>query len=300
MATLNFFRNVHIVDPQFFDEGPRLIDTKPTYRPGEFVNTSSIDTGPINAWRQGVELTHQKHFDAGVVKIHAGEPGHELRRNGFGMGKTYGFTRTFEELDYFDPKNFIDAQDDDSPLWVNIITFPIITSDNDHIENYVFDGVIEPLTIRSKASFFSIDVPFEAHDVRGAVMSANSDQTSASDFVLTVYETKQIETSPFMDQYASTVSFPEQQESVAASSAVGFFKYEKSQLTPFDDKRLVRNVTSQNTYDQTMTSAMSLMTGSTDDYVNTTLSKKSATSGWCYDNTVIQGTDSLSFGGMAY
>lgn len=79
----------------------------------------------------------------------------------------------------------------------NTITFPIITSDNDQIENYIFDGIIEPLTIRARASFFSIDVPFEAHEVKGAVMGGNTDTTWASDCIETVYTQDLAENLPF-------------------------------------------------------------------------------------------------------
>jgi hypothetical protein len=149
-------------------------------------NLGGIDTSAIDGYRQGVELTQQKHFDAGLVKIHAGEPGHILRKNSFGMGKNYKADAIFEELDYFNPVNFILAQELAEPLLLNILTFPIITGDNDQIENFIFDGIIEPLPIREVSSFFSTEVPFQARTTRGTFMGGNSDQTWSSDQVLTV------------------------------------------------------------------------------------------------------------------
>ena len=264
-------------------------------------NVDGIDTSEIDGYRQGVELTQQKHFDAGLAKIHAGEPGHVLRRNRYGMDKNFRTEAAFEELDYFDPVNFLRAQELDSPLFNNIITFPIITSDNDQIENYVFDGVIEPLTIRAKASFFSIEVPFEAHEVKGAVMGGNTDTTYASDQVQTVYLYDLKQQIGFLDQYADGVAFAEQEASTAhASSIVGFFLHEKPQLAPFVDARYPRNASLSTNYDSAMDAALSLMTGSTEGYINLAIGKRSAPSGWDYDTNSGVGTDSLSFGGMVY
>jgi hypothetical protein len=253
--------------------------------------------------RQGVELTQTKHFDAGVVKIHAGEPGHQLRRNSFGMGKSFRSNPRFEELDYFNPLDYVTAQDSDSPLFFNIITFPIITSDNDHIENYVFDGVIEPLTIRARASFFSIDVPFESHEVKGAVMNGNIDPHGASDEIRTVYVRDLLENIPFLDQYADSTPFIEEGLSLTgsyASSVVGYFQYSRSNNLAFNDSRYPRNTISTNSYDTDIHAALSLMSGSTDSYINTHLLERSATCGWDFENNIVIGTDSLAFGGLTY
>ena len=229
MSNLNFFRGSHIVESSFFDEGPRIQKIKNTTG----VNTSSIDTSAIDAYRQGVELTHIKHFDAGTVKIHAGEPGHELRRNRFGMDKNFRNGIAFEEIDYFNPATFLKSQDLLSPLLYNIITFPIITSDNDQIENYIFDGVIEPLTIRARASFFSIDVPFEAHEVKGALMDGNTDQTWAADQQQTIYDNITSRNNiPYLDMV----------DVMGGTPLNGYFMFSKSTLKPFVDSRYPRNV----------------------------------------------------------
>lgn len=285
MASTDFFRSSYHEETSFFDEGPVV-----RYSVGVAQNTSSIDTSQIDAYRQGVEITQMKHFDAGIVKIHAGEPGHMLRRNRFGMDRNYRTEPVFEELDYFQSELFLRAQELDSPLLWNILTFPIITSDNDQIENYVFDGVIEPLTIRSRASFFSIDVPFEAHDVRGALMGGNTDSTGASDQVLTIYvrnSSTMSEMLPYLDLVDLIGGrFP----------LNGYFQHEKSHIKPFADIRYPRNVSLQS-YDASLESALSLMTGSTDSYIR--FDERSATSGWDFDSNLI-GTDSLAFGGMTY
>lgn len=288
MATTNFFKSVYKDDPVFFDEGPRVLDQRPVL--GTSANTSSIDIGSIDPWRQGVEITQQKHFDAGMVKIHAGEPGHMLRRNRFGMDRNFRTEVAFEELDYFNPRNFLLSQEIDSPLNFNIITFPIITSDNDQIENYIFDGVIEPFTIKSRAAFFSIDVPFEAHEVKGAVMGGNTDSTMSSDMVLTV---------DYYDVRQRQVGYLDLVDMIDGRFPLnGFFNTDKAPCAPFMDERYVRNVDAPVTYDSTMTAALSMMSGSTENYISSL--QRSATAGWTYDSTTNVGTDSIAFGGMVH
>lgn len=300
MPSLDFFRNIHHEDPFFFDEGPKIV-TSQVLTSGTFHNTSSIETIEIDGYRQGVELTQQKHFDAGIAKIHAGEPGHVLRRNRYGMDKNFRNDPRFEEIDYFSPEKFLRAQDLDSPLFFNIITFPIITSDNDQLENFIFDGVIEPFTIRARASFFSIDVPFEAHEVKGSIMAGNTDTTWASELVQTVYLYDLKQQLPFLDQYADAVAFAEQEAGQGhASTIVGFFRADKPILAPFNDARFVRNVPASITYGDDMNAALSLMSGSTDSYINLAIGKRSATSGWDYDSNSGVGTDTLAFGGKVY
>jgi hypothetical protein len=300
MSFLDFFRTDNTDETTFFDEGPKIIKriTSTT------VNTGGIDTSQFDAHRQGVELSAQKHFDAGTIKIHAGEPGHKLKRNRFGMDKGL-FTEDsfFREMDYFSPEQFIRVQEDDSSLGLDVITFPIITGDNDQLDNYLFDGVIEPLTIRSKISFFSIEVPFESHDVRGAVMCGNTDITWASDRIQTIYnfDPSPVEI-PFYDQYVDSITFTDDELGQGhVSTPVGYFRNEKIQLSPYVDTRYPRDVSTTSEYDESMIIALSLMSGSTGNYINsTTLKERSATTGWCYDNNVNIGTDSLAFGGMAY
>lgn len=285
MATQDYYRNNPGDDPAFFDEGP-----SPPQAVIIFVNTSSIDTSAIDGYRQGVELTQQKHFDAGIVKISAGEPGHVLRRNGYGMSRNFRNDPRFEELDYFSPEMFLRAQEQDSPLLFNIITFPIITSDNDQIENYVFDGIIEPFTIRPRASFFSIDVPFEAHEPKGALMGGNTDTTWASDQVESVY----------VYDLKQHIGYLDMVDMIDGRYPLnGFFRHDKTPLSPYVDARYPRNVRLATNYDNDLNAALSLMSGSTDNYIG--LTQRAATAGLDYDpNGSSLGTDSIAFGGRVY
>jgi hypothetical protein len=282
-----FFRNASIEEPLFFDEGPRVPEARIAPRPGVFMNTSSMDTSGVDAFRQGVELTQQKHFDKGIVKIHAGEPGHVVRRNHFGLNKNYRAGPTFEELELFNPVTFIRAQEILEPLYFNILTFPIITGDNNQLENFDFDGVIEPMPIREIASFFSIEVPFAARSVKASMMAGNMDSSSGTDQVKTVDEFSERFNQGFLDLI----------EMFGMFSTVGFFLHEKSPLKPFLDRRLPGNFTPLATTGASIQTALSQMSPATENYVNE--DEHSGACGWDYDNTS-QGTDSLNFGGMTY
>lgn len=275
MSFKPFFRNSSIEETIFFDEGPRLQTSKNITS----TNSSSIQTSDIDAFRQGVEITHQKHFDAGFVKIHAGNPGHENSITGYGMDKNFNPEPFFEEKDLFDPVNFLRAQEYDSFLFYDIITFPIITGDNDQMENYLANGIIEPFPIREIVSFFGIDAPYPARGVRGHYMSGNdNDGRSGSDHVVTIHEHKNAETIPFLDM-------PD------------LFINENVKLEPYEDKRYVLNF-KESLPDADIQAAVSLMTGSTDNYIS--IKNKSATCGWDFTNNVSIGTDSIAFGGMVY
>jgi len=286
MASLEFFRHTYQDNPIFFDEGPRVSNVKPA----STINTSSIDTSPIDGFRQGVELTQIKHFDAGCVKIHAGEPGHIIKKTSYGMSNNVRTAVPFyKDVEYFNPVLYIKAQELDTSLFSSYITFPITTSDNEEIENYLFNGVIEPLTIRARAAFFSIDVPFEAHEIKGALMGGNTDQTWSSDQILAVdrYDfQQQIFYLDMVDMFEGRIPMN------------GFFRSEKSKLKPFIDARYVRNTISSASYSADMTSALSLMSGSTNNYIN--IGYRSAAAGWDYNNNMSIGTDSIAFGGRVY
>lgn len=293
MSYEDFFRPPGDVrDPNFFDEGPRIPGNKQG-TVSDLARSGSIDTTAVNPYRQGVEITRLKYFDAGLVKIHAGEPGHVLRKNRFGMDKNFRTDPTFQELDYFNPVTFLRAQELGSPLFDKIFTFPIITGDNDQSENFVLDGIIEPFPIREVASFFSIEAPFQSRTVKAALMGGNSDTTTASDQVLTVDyfepEKQQIAYLDLVDLIGPSGSAPQPLN--------GFFEFNKSTRRPFDDARLPRNIPISTTYDSTMIAALSVLNGSTDNYVS--FKQKSNAAGSYYDNTPA-GTDSIAFGGMTH
>ncbi len=304
---LPFYRDPSIKEPDFFDEGPHVILTKT-----KSILSSSIDTSAIDGYRQGVEITHQKFFDMGTVKISAGEPGHVLRRNRFGEDKVWDTQTAYQDKDYFNPVKFVSAsaQPEDVGQSANF-TFPILTSDSTQIDNYNFDGIIEPLSIRPVASFFSIDIPFESHGVRGSLMGGNLDSLQSSERVVTVdyvnqhyltgsnhvdrFPTQQIV--PFLDMMSM---FNDGTLLSGSLAGVGIFINDLSPRDPFVDARYVGNVvhSASMKWPTDMLDPLSLMTGSTDNYVP--WNKRSATCGFTFDGVTGVGTDSIVFGGRVH
>jgi hypothetical protein len=308
-VNLNFFRNPGFQEPDWFDEGP-LVTAKSNVKyeytyfsasvliNGMIVNKIDTiatavqqghDTSQIDGYRQGVELTQMKHFDAGLVKIHAGEPGHVLRKNNFGEDKNFFPDPRYGDLDLFNPVRFLEAQEHISYLDKEILTFPIVTGDSDQLESFNTNGVIEPLAIRAPAAFYSMDIPFESHSIKGSFMGGSEDQSRASCQIVGIDD---------FDPESRIVEYLDDVDMLGTMGvSTGFFRYDKVYLKPFKDERYPRNVASSSRGSD-MDAALSLMSGSTDNYVSS--KQRSQATGWDYDTAAAVGTDSIAFGGMTY
>jgi len=321
------FQPLPVLDNTFFDEGPRVLNVKKPSVVDQETSLSNLSSS--YAWTQGVEMNRQAMYDAGLAKIWSGDAGHQLKPNVFGQDKNFFPDPGFADLDLFDPVRFLKAQEQDSPLWYNIITFPIITGNNDQLENFNFNGIIEAFPIREVVAFFSINVPFEAHQPRASLVGGNDDVLNGSDRILTVDyfdRTYGHGTTPYQDlvdiinpgtehsgTYASgswTGGEPYSGSWVGSGAFTpidvptgftlnGFFRFERSPLLPFVDQRLNRNDTPNDTFeDAILVDSMDHMKGNTDNYVR--FDQVSAPCGWDYDRNAAIGTDSLAFGGMTY
>lgn len=255
-----------------------------TSNAGSYVLTGSIDTTAIDAYRQGVELTRQKHFDAGsFAKIHAGEPGHVLRKNFYGADRNFLKQDYYQDLEYYTSIKYLTADQ-------VTLTYPIVTHDTDETENYNFNGVIEPLTIRAIAAFFSIDIPFEAHSIKGMVMDGNADMTSSSSKITTVDDKVQkYRIAPWLDLI-------DMMGTVKKIPTMAFFNDDKTLLSPFNDAS--SKVLLSTSMPQNMINALLDMSPSTEEYIPE--GKFSAPCGWTYDDVMLKGTDSITFGGLGY
>lgn len=278
----------------WFYEGPTPVAVS-----NDLTDTSgSINTSLIDKFRQGVEMTNLSHWAAGIVKVHAGEPGHMLRPNSFGV-KDNNITNEvfYKDLDYFDPVKYIRAQSDPTNVYILQLTYPIITPNADQSDNYAYNGTVEPLTIRAAASFFSIDVPFEAHSVKGAVMNGNLDHRFGSDALAQEFphepNNKFI---PFLD--TSPVNIP------GVAQSFGYFFNEFSSITPFTEREgKGTSLSSTTILDTTLASIMLTMTSSnSDEYVTTR--QACSGHGFTFDSAIGcvggSGVDSLAFGGMGH
>jgi hypothetical protein len=280
-----------------FNENPSVNRKK------RIVNSSSIGTSEIDRFRQGVEITNQKHA-VGIFKISAGTPGHIIKPQTFGVNNLDIISEnSFVDLANFDPVTYLRVQDPGNNV-EDVFTFPIITSDSNQAENRILNGIIEPLSIRPIASFFSIEFPFESHAVRGSFMGGNSDQRFfSSDQVLTVdyYSPNSINEGYYLDAF-ETVSISTGEGSASGSAPSHMFGYlnEKfNSIFSFDDTKVYLKSLGiiSDVYGEDMIQAFSVMTGSTGNYVPP--GKRSSTSGFVYDGAA-SGTDSIAFGGMTY
>ena len=305
-----------------FDEGP--ISHIATVG----INTSSINTLEIDPFRQGVEITQNK-YALGLFKISAGTPGHVIKPVCIGVNENIDITSAnyYLEVDQYNPVTYL-------KLSTAAQRAKIISSEEDFLSKQAaYNGVIEPLSIRSVEGFLSTELPFQIHSCRGEFLAGNSDRvTAANDEILTVdyvpkklvaingsqnyvegniaYENK----SPFYDRYGTTPRAPASgsltgsiYKQLPQNGSVKYFLTDLSGSNifsnvnfPFDDsqvylKSLGITVT---THGSDMVQVFNTMTGSTGNYVPP--GKKSATSGFVYDSLGYAGVDSIAFGGLTY
>ena len=280
-----FYSSLPKISKEYFDDDLG-VDKDEKIKPSnatQYVLTGSMDTSLIDPFRQGVEITRIKHFLAGCLpRIHAGEPGHSLRKNFYGADKNFLKKDYYSDLDYFNPVKYIMSD--------QILSYPIITNDTNETENYNFNGIIEPFTIRAVAALFSIDVPFEAHSVKGLMMDGNSDIAMSNNRILTVDDrTTNYKMPPWLD-------FVDMIGVVKKIPTMVFFNDDKTYLNPFNDASTKIQLSTNLSIN--MNSAVIKMSPSTEEYVFE--GKISATCGWTYDDVWSKGTDSIAFGGFAH
>jgi hypothetical protein len=268
---LYYFRGVIVgseATSAFFDDLPR--GNIALYRDAWFQNDTVplnveikdvYDTREIDAYRQGVEITRLRHYDAGVVKIHAGEPLHILRKNRFGMD-SFGRTKTswYSDNEKFYSLNYMRAQDGAESFEDWSITYPWYLDQEIETESGKYDGVIEPLSIRSVLDRSTIDDPYEMHSMWGQMMGGMPDPWRASSLLL-------------------NIDYFETETKIIGFNDMGYF---------------VRRQSSQGYFDDCYVNPL----GKSDILVSP--KKVSATSGWDFDNNSGVGTDSIAFGGMGY
>jgi len=149
--------------------------------------SSSIDTSAIDGWRQGVEITQQKFYDAGTVKIWSGQPGHRSLRIDYGDTETNA-TSVYLDESHVDPIELINVQHRGDAVHSTATTFPISNKDSLVVKDSIFDGTIEPLTIRPTHTSYTSVLKRELHSVNGLLSSGNEDTDLNSDMLLSIDE----------------------------------------------------------------------------------------------------------------
>lgn len=299
MASKAYFRDHCVDDTSFFDEGP---DKRP--------NSNLIDgtaTDVVDQFRQGVEITRPEYYGAGIVKIHAGNPGHKLRQTDFGADTKYITPNSYVDYDNFDPVTYVKAGGNASYL-----PQKTIVSYNEQVsDEYIYNGVLEPFTIRSR---FSKSPYHPTRKANGAPMIGN-ERLGGSDEIQTIYVNDVARsTYAFSDVYVIQTYVTSSQPRVISASTIlrnltvissaptpdQIVSTGLSRSRPFNDIKLQRENLDSLSYGVIMDAALRLLDPSQDNYVNTSLSEKSANCGWTYEDSTQVGTDSIAFGGMTF
>src|SRR3990167_9320690 len=135
-----------------------------------YVTQSSvgIDTTQIDDLRQGVEIRTDKHrFVTGQPKIWSGRIDHVNEETTFGQKRLANSDNVFIDLDKFDGALFIKSG--------GRSMLPMLVDDAASIDSDIHDGVLEPLTIRRRASFETIDFPGDPHEIKASFTAGNND-----------------------------------------------------------------------------------------------------------------------------
>jgi hypothetical protein len=130
--------------------------------------------------------------DVGTKKIEQ-FPNFEMENLSFGMPKDFKDDTIFEDMANFNPVSFI--QDEGSTLIYPQVLWNLSAKDTDS-----YDGVIEPLTIRARASRNSIDWPYDPHDVRGAVSNAAEDVRRRGNMIVDYVFPVDRSVEPYLDE----------------------------------------------------------------------------------------------------
>lgn len=268
-------------------------------------------SGSLDSYKNGVEITQDRHWIAGLAKLTAGSPGHlqDFMRYGiidndaFGSLYTFNTSSTdnsgksrsvyindlifknfqdqsgndrkvlsslnpanrFTEIENFDPVAFVATGGD-----ISLFTYPIVTKSSNQAENYVMDGVIEPLTIRPVVSNFSINVPFEPHAIRGEFGNGNINTRLQSDQVLSVdYYTPSVDNkSPYLDAVDTIGISTDTGLSVFTGVSLGYFSNDANVVPSFEDTVYPRGEAPPSTYSSDLIQTVNLMKPGGTTYVD--------------------------------
>lgn len=260
-------------------------------------NVDYYASSSIDSYRNGVEITKNKHWDAGIVKITAGNPGHLLDKTLFGVNELDIIsTSSYYEIDIFDPVVFLEKG------FENFI-YPIVTSDNNQLENYILNGIIEPFPIRPVVSNFSINFPFEPHSTKGQFGNGNIDWKSATDSVVSLdYFDQSKKNKRFFLDAADTlkISTGVGTGSVSLGAPDGYYNTDENSLSWFEDTVYARGEIPDSSYSSDLLDVVGRMTGSSisqDTYVSR--KQKSFTNGFDCEYSSA-GTDSIAYKNLTW
>lgn len=239
--------------------------------------SGSIDTSAVDAYLQGIELTQDKQFFAGVAKIWSGYPNHELPQTEFGESQIFEEDLPFEEKRKYNAIDFIQHSDQKS-------SFEFFTV---YALKHSRDGAIEPFDVRS-GSLDGHALPL--HSIKGTFGQGNTNEFGETDQVTDQFRINT--TSSFGFFVDSNVLLKRE------TYRTGLLPRE-TYLAPYTDdfpyKIGLKQPTSASAPFITARNAMS----GTDLNSRLANKSKSMTCGFVYDGAT-NGTDSRAFGGLKW
>lgn len=255
-----------------------------------------LSSSAVDAYRQGTEITQNKHWTAGIVKILAGTPGHFVSPLCFGENSTLTWRTTrFSDTDKFNPVDFVGLGDAgnyyEGSIKETIESVSVLS------DGVVMNGIIEPLTIRSVINMSSIHFPIEPHSVRGSFESGNGTLLGSSETVTSVdyFEPLRVNATPFLDAVDILGMTSDSGSGVSLGPSSGFFNTAKNDLAPFEDATYARGEKPSSTYASDLLAVIQRMPKQETTYL--TRKECSAATGFVYNGGRI---DSIAFGGLSY
>lgn len=270
-----------------------VVDNAGGSRPILSLSVDYYASSSYDSFRNGIEITQDKHWVAGMSKITAGTPGHLFDSMRFGQPDTSIVSEDeFVEIDTFDPILYVKTGGDPA-----FTTFPIVTGDSNQVENYILNGIIEPFPIRPVISNFSINFPFEPHSTRGEFGNGNMDSWGGSSQVvgLDEYVASPTNYTPFLD--AVDLIGLGDGSGFFVGPTLGYLSLDKNHVPPFEDFVYPRGEPLSSSYGEQMSNAINSFPTLETTYVSR--KQRSSCTGFTYDNAP-QGTDSIAYGGLLY
>ena len=269
-----------MIDP--FVESKTIRESQPV--------SGGIDTSQIDDLRQGVEIRTNKHrFSSGQPKMWSGRTDHVHEELNFGQKRSASSTVAFEDLDRYDATLYLNSG--------GRLSMPLIIDDSTSLDDSVYDGVIEPLTIRKRVSFDTIDHPGDPHEVKATIMAANNDAYGKANLIeqTEVY----IFTGSHSPYFDGTDSFG---NGVSGNILLpGLTSHISSIMGPFDDLKMIdisgSFFNSGNMYYRPRMTLMIISSGAQHDNGLFKLGTRSRQAGFATDGNQLTpaGTDSIAF-----
>jgi hypothetical protein len=149
------------------------------------------------------------------------------------------------------------------------------------------DGVLEPIIIRARASFYHSEDYKESRNIFGRLADGNDIADGRNDRIVSVYElNKKNNEAPFLDQVGS----------IGYISLPGVVDSTPNLIIPWSDNPIASGGLLSVNMDSDMRSKVLSLGSHQDNYVPST--RKAMTSGFSFDTA--EGTDSIAFGGYYY